>query len=127
MSTQNTENNSTVCIPAPPIRARPATPPRRLHYGLVVLAAIILAVFGSLGLGRHGYTSILPAMQDKLHLTNAQTGELQSWNLVGYLLTVVFAGLLATRLGPRLIITIGLTIASFGMLVTGLFPHFAGA
>jgi hypothetical protein len=55
----------------------------RLHYGLVVLALIVLAVFGSLGLARFGYTSILPAMQNGLKLTNTQAGELQSWNLLG--------------------------------------------
>ena len=102
-----------------------ATP--RLHYGLVVLAMIVLAVFGGLGLARFGYTSILPAMQDSLKLTNTQTGELQSWNLVGYLLTVFFAGILATRYGPRLVISISLLIVALAMMATGLFPVFDAA
>jgi MFS family permease len=92
-----------------------------------VLALIILAVFGSLGLARFGYTSILPAMQDSLQLTNRQTGELQSWNLVGYLVTVVFAGLLAARHGPRLVISAALLLTSLGLLLTGLMPTFNGA
>ncbi len=99
----------------------------RIHYGLVVLAMIVLAVFGGLGLARFGYTSILPAMQDGLKLTNTQTGELQSWNLVGYLLTVVLAGLLATRYGPRLIISISLLLVALAMIATGLFPVFEAA
>lgn len=108
--------------------AHPAlTPPTRFHYGLVVLALIILAVFGSLGLGRHGYTSILPAMQDSLKLTNTQTGELQSWNLLGYLLTVVFAGVLAARYGPRVVISISLVVTGAAMVLTGLVPTFDGA
>lgn len=74
--------------------------PRRLHYGLVVLALIVLAVFSSLGLARFGYTSILPTMQESLKLSNTQAGELQSWNLLGYLVTVAFAGLLAARGRP---------------------------
>jgi len=99
----------------------------RLHYGLVVLALIVLAVFGSLGLARFGYTSILPAMQDSLKLSNSQTGELQSWNLLGYLVTVVFAGLLAARFGPRLVIPIALAITGTAMVLTGLIPTFSGA
>lgn len=99
----------------------------RLPYQWVVLALIVLAVFGSLGLARFGYTSILPAMQDGLQLTNTQTGQLQSWNLVGYLSTVVFAGLLATRFGPRLVITVSLFITGAAMILTGLAPTFAGA
>src|SRR5512135_2330294 len=72
------------------LAASPATRrAARVHYGLVVLGLVVLAVFGSLGLARFGYTSILPAMQDALKLSNTQTGELQSWNLLGYLLTVV--------------------------------------
>jgi MFS family permease len=99
----------------------------RVHYGLVVLALIVLTVFGSLGLARFGYTSILPAMQDSLRLTNAQTGGLQSWNLLGYLSTVAFAGLLATRFGPRWVISISLFLTGIAMMLTGLIPTFDGA
>ena len=99
----------------------------RVHYGLVVLALIVLVVFASLGLARFGYTSILPAMQDGLMLTNTQAGELQSWNLLGYLLSVVPAGLLATRYGPRLVISTSLLITGLGMVLTGFMPTLAGA
>jgi len=99
----------------------------RLHYGLVVLALIVLTVFGGLGLGRFGYTSILPAMQEGLKLTNTQAGELQSWNLFGYLLAAAFAGLLAARYGPRVVISVSLFVAALGMIVTGLVPTFEGA
>ncbi len=99
----------------------------RLHYGLVVLALIVLTVFGGLGLGRFGYTSILPAMQEGLKLTNTQAGELQSWNLFGYLLAAAFAGLLAARYGPRVVISVSLFVAALGMILTGLVPTFEGA
>jgi MFS family permease len=96
------------------------------HYGIFVLVLIILAVFGSLGLGRFGYSIILPAMQDALKLTNTQTGELQSWNLVGYLLTVVLRG---TRgaLWSRVVISISLLIVALAMIATGLFPFLDAA
>lgn len=110
-------------ITAPP----PANRAPRIHYGFVVLGLIFLAVFGSLGLARFGYTSILPAMQESLALSNTQTGELQSWNLVGYLVTVVFAGVLAARYGPRAVISVSLLVSSLGMVLTGLAPTFDGA
>lgn len=98
-----------------------------LHYGIVVLALIVLAVFSALGLARFGYTSILPAMQEGLQLSNTQIGELQTLNLVGYLLTVVFAGVLAARYGPRVVISVSLLIVSLAMIFTGLFPSFGSA
>ncbi len=99
----------------------------KVHYGIIVLALIVLAVFGALGLARFGYTSILPAMQDSLKLSNTQTGELQTLNLVGYLLTVVFAGMLAARYGPRIVISVSLLLVSLSMIFTGLVPAFGSA
>lgn len=99
----------------------------RVHYGMVVLAMIVLSVFGALGLARFGYTSILPSMQEGLGLTNTQAGELQSWNLFGYMVTVVFAGMIAARYGPRVVITVSLLIVSASMIATGLFPFFEAA
>jgi len=98
-----------------------------LHYGIVVLALIVLAVFCALGLARFGYTSILPAMQQGLGLTDTQTGQLQSLNLFGYLLAVIPAGLLASRLGPRIVIAVSLALVSAAMLLTGLVPSFTAA
>ncbi len=98
-----------------------------LHYGIVVLALVVLAVFSALGLARFGYTSILPAMQQGLGLSNTQTGQLQTLNLFGYLLAVVPAGLLAARFGPRVVISVSLLIVSLGMLLTGLVPGFGAA
>ncbi len=98
-----------------------------VHYGIVILGLIVFSVFGSLGLARFGYTSILPAMQEGLHLTNTQTGELQTLNLIGYLLTVVFAGVLAARFGPRIVISVSLLIVGIAMILTGLKPDFGAA
>jgi len=100
---------------------------RGVHYGIIVLALIVVSVFSSLGLARFGYTSILPSMQQSLGLSNTQTGELQALNLVGYLLTVVFAGILAARFGPRIVISVSLLVVSFSMLLTGLVPSFGAA
>jgi sugar phosphate permease len=112
--------------PGPPVSAPRATASSTRH-GLAILALIVLAVFGSLGLGRFGYTSILPAMQQGLGLTNAQTGALQSWNLFGYLLAAVFAGVLAARYGPRVVISASLLVTALAMILTGLLPTLDGA
>jgi MFS family permease len=100
---------------------------RPIHYAWVILGLVVVAVFASLGLGRFGYTTILPAMQEDLRLTNAQTGELQSWNLLGYLMTVVVAGLLASRYGARVVVSVALSLTGAAMILTGLVPTFTGA
>jgi MFS family permease len=99
----------------------------RLHYGIIVLGLIVLSVFSALGLARFGYTSILPAMQEGLQLSNTQTGQLQTLNLLGYLLAVVPAGLCAARFGPRIVIAVSLCVVSLSMIVTGLVPAFGTA
>jgi MFS family permease len=99
----------------------------RIHYGFSILALIVCSVFSALGLARFGYTSILPAMQEGLRLSNTQTGALQTFNLIGYLLTVVFAGIFAARYGPRIVIALSLLIVSLSMIITGLVPTFEAA
>jgi len=95
---------------------------RRLHHAFVVLAMIVLVVLSALGLGRFGYGIVLPAMQDSLKLTNVQAGELQTWNLAGYLIAAVSAGVLAVRFGPRLVISISALIVAVSLVLTGLAP-----
>jgi len=98
-----------------------------VHYGIIVLTLIVCAVFSALGLARFGYTSILPAMQQALELSNTQTGQLQTLNLLGYLLAVVPAGMLATRFGPRVVIAVSLLLVGLAMILTGLIPSFEAA
>jgi MFS family permease len=100
---------------------------QRIHYGILILALAVLAVFSSLGLGRFGYSMVLPAMQSDLGLSNAQTGAMQSANLVGYLLVVAFAGAAAARYGGRRIIIAGLAVVAVSMALTGLAPAYGWA
>ncbi len=100
---------------------------RRLHYGWVVLAMATLVVFGSLGLARFGYTIVLPAMQEGLSLDDTQTGTLATANLIGYLALSLIGGALASRFGPRAVITVGLAVAGVSMVLTGLAQSFAEA
>jgi MFS family permease len=91
----------------------------RFFYGWIVLAVGVGVVFGALGLARFGYTLVLPAMQHGLDIANTEAGVLATANLVGYLLLSVVGGALASRFGPRIVISAGLALAGFGMLLTG--------
>ncbi len=91
----------------------------RFSYAWIVLALGVSVVFGALGLARFGYTLVLPAMQNGLGISNTQAGVLATVNLVGYLVLAAVGGAFATRLGPRAVISAGLALAGFGMLMTG--------
>jgi len=98
-----------------------------IHYAWIILAVGTLVIFGALGLARFGYTMVLPAMQLGLGLNNTQAGGLATANLIGYLALSVLGGALAARYGPRVVITVGLTVTAIGMLLTGFANSFADA
>lgn len=91
-----------------------------IHYAWVILIMATLVVFGSLGLARFGYGIVLPDMQAGLGMDNTQAGVLATVNLIGYLALSVLGGALASRFGPRVVITAGLLVAATGMVFTGL-------
>jgi MFS family permease len=93
----------------------------------VVLAAGTLAIFAALGLGRFGYTVVLPAMQQGLSMDNTRAGAMASMNLAGYLALSAIGGALAARFGPRRVITAGLLLAGGGMLCTGMAGSYLSA
>jgi MFS family permease len=90
------------------------------RYRWAILGMAFMVVFAALGLSRFSYTAILPSMQEGLGLNNTQAGGLATANLAGYLFMAIVGGALASRFGPRRVITIGLLLASAGMLITGL-------
>lgn len=47
----------------------------------------LLVMFGAIGLGRFGYTSILPFMQTDLGLNNTEAGSLATANLARFTLS----------------------------------------
>ncbi|MCD6307907.1 MAG: MFS transporter [Candidatus Latescibacteria bacterium] len=100
---------------------------RWFHYSWVVLAMGTMVVFGSLGLARFGYTVVLPSMQASLGIENSQSGALATANLVGYLALSVIGGALASRFGPRAVITGGLALAGTSMVLTGTAEGFIAA
>lgn len=96
---------------------RPTQHPR---YRFVVLGMGFVAVFAAIGLGRFGYSAILPSMKETLDLSGAVAGSLNSWNQIGYTIMVLVGGLLASRFGARIIVGTGLVITAGGMLLTGM-------
>jgi predicted MFS family arabinose efflux permease len=96
-------------------------------YRWVVLAVAFLGVFGALGFGRFGYSAVLPSMQEALGISSAAAGSLASWNLAGYTLTAAVGGILSARLGPRLMIAVGMIVTAAGMLLTGFSGGLLGA
>lgn len=100
---------------------------RPFHYGWVVLGMGTLVVFGALGLARFGYSIVLPAMQVGLGMDNTQAGALATANLIGYLVSCVIGGALASRFGARAVIVFGLLLAAISMAMTGLANSFSSA
>lgn len=98
--------------------------PFSFHYGWVVLFTGFLGVMGALGFGRFAYTPILPSMKEALSLTYAQMGWIGTGNFVGYLTFSLIGGYLATRLGPRRVISISLLLVGLSLIFTGLANSF---
>jgi sugar phosphate permease len=90
------------------------------HYAWLILLMAFMTVFASLGLARFGYSVLLPAMQENLGLDQTETGLLVSANLGGYLFFSAVGGALATRYGPRIVISFGLALCGLGMWMTGM-------
>jgi sugar phosphate permease len=90
-----------------------------IHYGWVVITMGLLTTIGAHGLGRFAYSMINPSMIDGLGLTYAQVGKLASWNFIGYLVLATIGGFLATRLGPRIVISLSLALMGITMILTG--------
>ena len=95
-----------------------------LHYGWIILVLATLVAFGALGLARFGYSIVLPAMQVDLGMDNTQAGVLAAIHVVGYLIASLLGGMLAARFGPRRVIALGLGLAGFSMILTGLADGF---
>jgi sugar phosphate permease len=74
---------------------------------------------GSLGFSRFSYTMILPEMRNALGLHNTEMGLIGSIGFIGYLVMGIPGGMLATHLGPRIIIAISLLASGLAMMLLG--------
>ncbi|MEM2982523.1 MAG: MFS transporter [Candidatus Bathyarchaeia archaeon] len=96
------------------------------HVYLIILSGH-LAVLGSLGFARFGYSMILPSMKEGLGLSYTQMGLMASGNFSGYMVFAILGGLLASKYGARVVMTISLTLVGASMLLTGLAENFPQA
>jgi len=98
----------------------------RLHYAWIILAVGVLGVTGALGLGRFGYTVILPSMKEGLNLNYTQMGLIGTANLIGYLIFSLLGGFFASRFQPKIVIVISLTVETLTLYLTGMVTGFFG-
>ncbi|MDX9785828.1 MAG: MFS transporter [Desulfobacterales bacterium] len=85
------------------------------HYGWVIVWTGMAVLFSCLGLGRFSLGMLLPAMGTSLGLTYSQMGLISTGNFIGYMVSVVVAGIIAERIGARATITIGLLLVGGSM------------
>ena len=93
---------------------------------LIVFSGL-LAVLGSLGFARFGYSMILPGMKESLMLSYTQMGLMASGNFFGYMVFAFLGGILASKYGPRIVIASSLSLVGTAMLLTGIVENFPQA
>ncbi len=86
-----------------------------IHYGWIILATGLGVMFACLGLGRFALGMLLPPMGEALHLDYGQMGLISTANFIGYMGSVIFAGRLSNKFGPRATISSGLLIVGISM------------
>ncbi len=88
-------------------------------YRWIIVLAGIAGLFASLGLGRFSLGMMLPSMGEALSLSYSQMGLIGTVNFCGYLLAVLFCGILTTRFGARVIISVALALVALSMVLVG--------
>jgi MFS family permease len=81
-----------------------------LHYGWVIVFTGVAILFACLGLGRFAIGMLLPSMGISLDLNYSQMGIIGTGNFMGYMVSVLFSGRVAARLGARNSIFLGLLL-----------------
>ena len=82
-----------------------------------------LATAVAFGPARNGYGLFLPHFREEFALSTAMLGLIASGLYAGYLLALSAVGLLASRIGPRPPVLVGLLSAALGMGLVALAPN----
>jgi MFS family permease len=85
------------------------------HYGWVIVAAGMFCILACLGFGRFALGMLLPSMAATLDLSYSQMGFIGTANFLGYLVSVLFCGHLAARVGSRRLIFAALLVVGISM------------
>ncbi len=91
----------------------------KLHYGWIIVGLSVAIAVGALGLGRFGYTVVLPSMKLGLGIGAVKAADLATGNMIGYLSFSVISGVLAARFGARVVISFFMLVVSSSMLLSG--------
>lgn len=97
-----------------------------LHYGWVIVFTGTAILFSCLGLGRFALGMLLPSMGNSLGLSYSQMGLIGTGNFVGYMVSVVMAGMLARAMGARPTIVLGLILVGGSMALISQAMSFPG-
>ena len=88
---------------------------KRIHYGWVIVGVGVLVKMTGLGFGRFAYPMLLPNMRGSLGFNYSEMGLLSGAIMMGYLLFSLISGMLATRFGPKRIVTASLLCGALSM------------
>ena len=78
-----------------------------------------MVLFSCLGLGRFSLGMLLPSMGISLNLNYSQMGLIGTGNFVGYMISVMLAGIIARAIGARWTISFGLVLVGVSMVLIG--------
>ncbi len=88
-----------------------------VHYGWIIAFTGTAVLFCCLGLGRFSLGMLLPSMGLSLELNYSQMGLISTGNFVGYMVSVILAGIIARGIGARRTIFLGLVLVGGSMLL----------
>lgn len=97
-------------------------PPAWLTVATGMLIIIAVLVFARLAFGL-----VLPAMREGLGLNYQQAGNLGTATALGYLALVLYAGVVAARLGGRFAVMLGIVMTTAGFMGLSLVPGYLPA
>jgi len=98
----------------------------QVHYGWIIAFTGTAVIFSSLGLGRFSLGMLLPSMGVSLNLNYSQMGLISTGNFVGYMISVVLAGMIARVAGARWTISMGLVLVGGSMVLISRATGFLG-
>ncbi len=98
----------------------------RLPYAWIIALTGTAVLFSCLGLGRFSLGMLLPSMGKSLNLSYSQMGLIGTGNFVGYMISVVLAGIISKHIGSRWTIFGGLILVGCSMIFISKTMGFVG-
>ena len=90
---------------------------QQTRYDWVIALTGMAVTFACLGLGRFSLAMLLPSMGTSLDLNYSQMGLIGTGNFVGYMSSVVLAGMVAKSIGARWTVSMGLVLVGGSMVL----------